>query len=229
MSAGERMPDGIALTLPLRDVLLHDPRQDGRLPTPTDERGIVQFDALVQSVHGTVDPTFSWPSEFNDDHHLHWPGGWYDYEFSGEVNRQQFRNLSINRAYMPRMFHNWIHAVTEPPRQLPSDETCWYFIECERVVKQLFKSAQLSVSLAREPHISLASLEKRLIEEFDNYERVLEEGLNMPREHLPVSFSDFYIDDRAELVRIAPLLGKAAAKRTVRQTTQYIRVVQKAA
>lgn len=68
LRASKYMRDG----LPPRDVWLHDPKKDGLLETPLNNRGLVDLDALVAGVKSTVDPSYDWTSTFNDVHHLQW-------------------------------------------------------------------------------------------------------------------------------------------------------------
>lgn len=56
--------------LPPREVWLHDPARDGKLPTPVDEHGLVDLDQLVDLGKRTVDLRFDWQSRENDIHHL---------------------------------------------------------------------------------------------------------------------------------------------------------------
>ncbi len=114
--AGEAHGEFVRDRLPPRDVQLHDPRRDGLLETPLDERGLVDLDRLVDLARATVSPEFGWESRENDVHHLQWPRRHYDIAGAMvDVETQVFRNLVNRKAYVPRIFHNWVHYITAPP------------------------------------------------------------------------------------------------------------------
>jgi hypothetical protein len=56
--------------LPAYDGRLWNESTDEKLETPLDEYGRVDLDALVLQVKRTVEPGYSWTSEFDDVHHL---------------------------------------------------------------------------------------------------------------------------------------------------------------
>ena len=104
-------------TLPPEDVRLIDLSylRCHKIPTPVDERGIVDTDRLIADVNATIDPSYRWSRQLSLDH-LYWPGTWYD----GTSIGARFRQLTINKAIVPRVWENWKHAITEPPA-LPSE------------------------------------------------------------------------------------------------------------
>lgn len=64
--------------LPPRELWLFTPGKDERLPTPLDERGLVDPAALLEIVKSTIDPAFTWESDEKPDaHHLYWEHNLY--------------------------------------------------------------------------------------------------------------------------------------------------------
>ena len=142
MSVEQRPERHMPLSLPPPEVWDFRPHIDEPFPTPIDERGLVDTDALIALVKSTVDPSFTWePSERPDAHHLYWEHNLYPKIIENNVNPQEFCNLTINQIVIPRMFHNWIHLVTQEP-PVPDKEVMGYRIEAYRVVVKLFKNAK---------------------------------------------------------------------------------------
>src|SRR5215216_6283145 len=110
-----------SLYLPPPDVWLHNPYKSDLIPTPVDERGLVDLRELIKVMKATVAPEYDWRSPFTDDHHLQWPNRWYESIPDSEYNPQRFRGLMISRADTPRVFHVWTHLITEPP-PVPDDD-----------------------------------------------------------------------------------------------------------
>ena len=68
MTVENRSSANHPLYLPPPDVWHFTPGKDEPLPTPLDERGLVDVDALIATVRETIDPHFAWePSERPDD------------------------------------------------------------------------------------------------------------------------------------------------------------------
>lgn len=85
------------------------------IPTPTLSNGIVDHQQLVKDVGGLVSSDYRWRAPFFDEHHLHWKGHYYNPGLHGDSTiPKQFRDLSIHKLWIPREFHDFIHAVTVP-------------------------------------------------------------------------------------------------------------------
>lgn len=84
---------------PVEFRLTHD---NEKIPTPLDQRGLVDAKQLILDVNATIDPAFTWPAEFNDNHHLQWPKAYYGPVHSESAELQAFRNLPISRIMLPR-------------------------------------------------------------------------------------------------------------------------------
>jgi hypothetical protein len=170
---------------------LYNPEKNGRLETPVDERGLVDLDQLVTLVKQTVRPEFSWLSSFNDIHHLQWFASNYSGSEAtgGLVDMGEFRELVNRKAFIPRVFHNWIHHVTLPP-PVPSIEVMKYSVDAQRVAMSLSRTAGLAARLTRMTQIPEKKLEQRLDEEFINYALYVDNARNVP-----VEFSLFAIEE----------------------------------
>ena len=146
------------LFLPPRDMWRHDPFKDERIETPVDSRGLVVLGQLIDQVVETVDPEYKWPLVPQSDiHHLYWHREWYPVVHErGQINRSFFRELSVHKALVPRVFHNWIHLVTKPPA-VPDPEVMAYRIEAFQLARNLFRRAQAAIRTEREFSRWLAS------------------------------------------------------------------------
>lgn len=205
-SSAELLPHHV---LPPAEYRLYDPHTSGLIETPLDERGLVDLDALVQTVKSTVVPEFDWTSSFNDIHHLQWFGGRYKFSFGTGVDMHAFRELVNRKAYVPRVFHNWTHAVTAPP-PLPTPEVMNYSIDAQRVALSLAKTASLAVRLSRKIDIPAHHLESRLEQEFENYNVYIDNAREVPREFSLVAIQEVEARSMEDMFRANKRLGKLA-------------------
>lgn len=143
--------------LPPEEVWLINPARD-KLLTPVDERGLIIIPELIQAVKGTVDPSYKWPPHLSV-HHLYWEGWWYESRFAGDSARK-FRELSIHKALLPRIFENWLHKVTEPP-DVPDPEVMEYRVKAWNVAESLFRSVRQAVRWERMARRRAALLERK--------------------------------------------------------------------
>lgn len=199
---GEVRPD---LWLPPEELRLWNPSQDGRLETPLDTRGLVDLNDLVSLGKETVHPSFDWQSPFNDVHHLQWPGAAY----TNETVAMEFRELIQRKAYIPRRFHNWLHAITEPP-PLPTEEVMRHCIAAERTVRALSSTAMLATKLTRMKTIPDAKLQKRLEQEFENYSLYIQNAREVPREFQLLKLAEVEARSVDEMLAASRHLGKRA-------------------
>ncbi len=214
--AGEAHGEFVRDRLPPRDVQLHDPRRDGLLETPLDERGLVDLDRLVDLARATVSPEFGWESRENDVHHLQWPRRHYDIAGAMvDVETQVFRNLVNRKAYVPRIFHNWVHYITAPPR-VPSEEVMRYSIDAQRVAMSLSRTAQLATKLARHSVLPPERLRERLDQEFENYNLYIDNAREVPREFSLMTIEELEMFEARsvdDLLLLNKRLGKKALDR----------------
>jgi hypothetical protein len=189
----------------------YNPETRGRIETPTDRLGLVDLDGLVTIARATVHPEFSWHSPFNDVHHLQWFASNYpsDIDLGGAVTMSDFRELVSRKAYIPRVFHNWIHHVTLPP-PVPSIEVMRHCVEAERVAVGLYKTAGLAMRLTRMTHIPEKKLAERLEEEYINYTLYFENAREVPQEFSLLAIEELEVQNVEELLLINKRLGKLA-------------------
>jgi len=134
--------------LPPPEVRLLDPFKDGKIPTHTDDRGLVDVARVIEDVRATIDPSYEWPPGLSV-HHFYWPESVYPARPVGTTyNLSTFRNLPIHKGLVLRSFENWLHLVTEPP-PLPEPEVIDYRVEAWSVARDLFRTARTTVQWER--------------------------------------------------------------------------------
>lgn len=197
--------------LPPQKMWLYDPYRNGQLETPTDEYGLVDLDKLVTMVKQTVRPEFSWQSTYNDIHHLQWFARNYPAldENNTPVNPNEFRELVSRKAYIPRVFHNWIHQVTLPP-PVPSDEVMKHSIDAQRVALQLYRTARLATKLTRMSQIPARKRIERLDEEYINYSLYIENAREVPKEFSRLAIEEIEARNVDEMLLANRRLGRLA-------------------
>lgn len=205
-----------SLFLPPPELRLHHPKRDGLIPTPLDNRGLVDTSELIHTIKSTVEPGYDWPSPFNDNHHLQWPSNLYSSTPDSQLDPQEFRNLAISQIRVPRTFHNWVHRITEPP-PMPSEEVMRYRIESQRVALSLFQAIRVSKNLTRKEIIPEEALEKALIKRFDDFTTSLERARSLPEEFQLIDLSDYEPRDYEDMFALGARLGKLASAACVRR------------
>lgn len=203
---------GSYMGLPPLDARLWNKDKDEKLPTPLDSNGIVDLDALVALGKEAVVKGFDWTSPFNDIHHLQWPGVRYASE-----TEMTFRELTRRKAYIPRVFHNWLHHITLPA-PLPTEEVMQHAIRAERTARAIASTAQLAVRLTRMTGIPEHKLLSRLEQEFDNYTLYVENAREVPSEFQLLQLHEVEASSVEEMLAANRRLGKLALHRVpVRQ------------
>lgn len=192
--------------LPPRRLWLFDPTKEPELlPTPVDERGLVDMIGLIALMKTTVAPGYDWASPFVDEHHLQWPNRIY--EKGDEYSPHSFRNLAISKVRVPRIFHNWVHRITEPP-PVPSEEVMRYRIDVQRVAIALFQEVKNSKTAARRQGLDDEGLEQLLIKRFDSFATHFEAAKQIPKEFQLIDFEHQELQTTADMVRIGTKLGR---------------------
>ncbi len=168
------------LVVPLENLPPRDMRTypDEKIPTPTDERGLVDVPRLIAAVQKTVDPEYEWPRQLSI-HHFYWPEADYPYVTAGLAvdNPAVFRNLPIHRGLLPRAFENWLHIITLPPPK-PSEEVMHHRVEAWNVARSLFQKVRATIQtekLARARAEYVRQNPVILKEEFDGVDIIGEE------------------------------------------------------
>jgi hypothetical protein len=198
-----------SIHLPPRELWRHDPFVDEPLPTPVDRRDLVDTEALIHLMKTTVEPEYDWHSSFTDIHHLQWPDRWYERVNDGEWSPQVFRNLAISKLQVPRVFHNWIHRITEPPI-MPKEEVMRYRIDAQRVAMSLFREVKHAKTANRRLGMDDEALSRRLMERFDTFASMFEKAKEMPVEFQLLPFDNFELRTPEDMNRIGTKLGKFA-------------------
>lgn len=192
--------------LPPRELWLFDPTKESELlPTPIDTRGLVDMVGLIALMKTTVAPGYDWRSPFVDEHHLQWPDRWYNR--GNENSPHAFRNLAISKVRVPRIFHNWVHRITEPP-SMPAEEVMQYRIDAQRVAISLFQQVKNSKTAARKKHLDDVGFEKLLIQRFDTFAQTFEQAKQTPREFQLIDYENQALRSVEDMVRIGTKLGR---------------------
>lgn len=127
--------------LPPRDQWLVD-IDNTQIDTPVDERGLVDPREVIRVVGSMVQPEFEWPNRLSV-HHMYWNARWYGFPSAGP-KAELFRELSIHKMLVRRMFENVLHKVMVPPA-VPSAEVMEGRIESWSVAWNLFSSVRTVV------------------------------------------------------------------------------------
>ncbi len=226
-------------TLPPPDARLINPYSSNFEPikTPVDDRGIIDIDRLIDDVKATVDPSYDWPLEANV-HHFYWPEANYIDTIRPKDpldSLRVFRELSIHRGYVPRVFENWLHLVTAPP-EIPDREVRHYRVEAWLVARDLFRMARKTIAceknidkryrqIKRNPHILKPEFggvdvigEEILLEAWDKNFRGYEQQ-RARHNHIPPEFH--LIDLDSSPAEVAKELGRMVVPRSLRLVNRW--------
>lgn len=122
---------------------------DDKIPTPTDRWGVVNSDQLIRDVMQTIHPDYRWTGK-SDIHHGQWCRA--DYHAMQAALPQSravaFRELAPNKMQIPRVFHNWIHAITLPP-PMPEPEVMRESVREWLILQDFFRSVQEAAQTER--------------------------------------------------------------------------------
>lgn len=141
--------------------------KDGRLKKsipkieiPADDRGFVKIDEFIKTVTTELfHPDFEWKytkgdlTTQPDEHHFYYFDEMYKPRNNdGSKIPSQFRALPIHIGWMPRQFHNVLHAVTERPEMPQMDdmeEFLQSYLIAHSAFKRLFITAKNTVEAAQ--------------------------------------------------------------------------------
>lgn len=123
-------------SLPPRSVWVED-LDTVRYEMPVDDRGLVDVPRLTSVIESVVDPNYVWPNRLSV-HHLYWHKSWYE-EGSAGPHARSFRELSINKILVPRMFENVLHKIMEPP-EVPHPDVMEQQLDAWLTARHLFQS-----------------------------------------------------------------------------------------
>lgn len=134
--------------LPSPEYWLVDPRHH-KLEVYVDEWGQIDSGKLIQDVLSTIDPVYNWPG-YTSRHHKFWAEA--RYARIGlqipESRAKAFRNLPDNIDLYPRVFHNWLHLITEQP-VMPDPVIMSERVREWDVVRGVHENLRIAARLAR--------------------------------------------------------------------------------
>lgn len=183
-----------------------------------DDNGVVDIESTVELALKHVDPNYAWPRDRLDVHHFEWERqNYHPDKWSGDKTPTLFREIPGLKGYVPRQFHNFLHAVTAEP-EVPGYDVMEQAVESHRIHKALFEAARQVYVADRRPQASLrgkwvnesdasyAMLSKR-IEIFD--QRIAEMSDELPLDEILMNNSTDKIG------AIAKLLGRTVARDSI--------------
>ena len=200
--------------LPPREFWLHNPQTDGLIPTQTDRYGLVDVPRLIQDIKATVDPSYDWESDFSDDHHLYWPKNQYPDIPEAFANPHEFRYLMMNRLDGPRVFHSWLHRVTEPSAP-PGEEVMYYRIQAERGVGSLALHIASTKWLLNKSGFPQMSVKDQVSERLQRFMDDLNKVKGLPPEFQPVNLQGYEADGLEDMLRLERTLGRRGVKAAI--------------
>jgi hypothetical protein len=220
--------------LPPRDAWLvnpFDPKFE-KLITPTDDRGLILIDQLIDDVKSTVDPTYTWPGNL-EVHHFYFFDSWYPNlrELPAPDNPAIFRNLAIHKGLMPKVFEAWLHAITLPA-EVPELEVRRHRVKAWWVAQNLFKSAKETlrweelVASRRQLIVNQPDILKREFNGSDEIgeaymQEVMEKNFHRFEAHLKAHEAipeEFRIIETEEPTKIISSLGRIVSKKSLQLT-----------
>ncbi len=188
--------------LPPEDARVWNVSKQGLLQTPPDALGRVDLDALVHLGKETIVQDYDWTSQFNDIHHLQWPGRLYQADTLSD-----FRELKGRKVWLPRVFHNWLHFVTDVPTP-PSKEVMQESVIAERVAIELTRTAHRATLLSQLTEVHNRDL---LIEHlFEQYSHFVELAAIVPQEFQLLSVDQVEAQNVEQMLERHSLLGQLA-------------------
>ena len=118
------------------------------IETPTHpDTGIVDHKKLVENVSALVSTDYRWRAPFFDEHHLHWKGYYYNPGLhNGSLIPKRFRDLNTNKLWVPREFHDFVHAVTIPS-DVPSHDAMEQAVEDFRSKEYMYTISSQVITL----------------------------------------------------------------------------------
>jgi hypothetical protein len=124
--------------------------KDHLLETAVDSRGIVLPEIILDDVLSTVDPSYKWPMDFCDVHHFVWEKRHYSVmNNGGDTTPHFYREIPFHKGYIPRVLHNYLHAITEQP-EVPPYDVMERRVESYRVAQRLFEAAKSVIRFEKE-------------------------------------------------------------------------------
>lgn len=225
MIQGETSYGTAALQIPPLEMQRFIPGRSERIPTPVNEVGLIDEKKLVVAVQSTVDPEFHWsPSDTPDSHHLYWEHRRYPNLPDESVNPRIFCNLPTSQIRVPRIFHNWLHIVTEMP-PIPGEEAMAYQIAVCSIIKSLVAAARETKKTERRPYVSEKKANRIIEYHFEQFQEYYEKAREIPEEFRPFDFHLYSPSSIEDMHAISAKLGEIACAKSINHV-RYIRTAQ---
>lgn len=149
---------------------------DNKLITPTDDRGLIKIDELVEAVKAVIHPDYVWPAG-RSVHHIYWrKQDYHEYAaYLEDPTPVAFRDLPPNKIHVPRNFENVLHRVTLQP-VMPGLEVMHNYAQAWGIACSLFRSVS-SAAEARELAKNRLSRPDITPEQLDTGQAIMDEIL----------------------------------------------------
>jgi hypothetical protein len=113
--------------------------------TPLNPDGTIDYRSLVTLVSSMVPDGYRWKAPFFDEDHLYRPRGAYmPLENNGDTLAAEFRDLPVNKLWVPRQWHEVKDRITKPPT-MPSREVMQEQISDFRRHKYIYSLADAAI------------------------------------------------------------------------------------
>lgn len=139
---GEHLPPAHVSSLLVQDRKTGRTRAAYRLPTPVDEFGVPDTDALLMQTLSTFEVPYELPPQTNV-HHAAWPRRSYEDELERE-----YRGGVALLMHVQIQIHNLIHASTEQPDK-PERDVMVARVDEQRYTDAMFECGRRALRYAR--------------------------------------------------------------------------------
>lgn len=126
-----------------------------KIPTPVDEFGIPDSDAMLEIALGTLSSDYT-PPGISNVHHRIYPRDRYHNHPSGSIIPKLYRESAANMFRYQQQIHNYFHAIFEDPRETTMDVMHQWVIE-QAQADQLFYIGQTAIQLSRAKYRDIES------------------------------------------------------------------------
>jgi hypothetical protein len=127
------------------------------------------------------------------------------------ANPHEFRCLQINRIDSPRIFHNWLHRITEEPK-MPDEEVMYLCIQRERALGALALHISSAKWLMTKSGLPPRSVEEQVNQRVDNFITDLETFRTLPPEFRIEKIASYRVDGLEDMLRLERTLGRRATR-----------------
>lgn len=156
LDAHRHMPAGWThLPPPEQSLLLKRDRKGAvkaveKIPTPLNEFGIPDSDAMLQVALSTLSSDYT-PPPVSNVHHLIYPREHYHNHPSGSLIPKLYRESASNMVRQYQQLHNYYHEIFLDPDEA-SMETMYLYAREQSQVNTLFFIGQTAIQVSREKY-----------------------------------------------------------------------------